>query len=374
VALSVLGLYGFLPLQHAAAETKHATVTKLDVIKWDLRSDSQDGIHDTYLFISINAPFGYWSAGWGVETSQQCQFVSETVTDALGKTVNLGPSASGYSFSTANDYIATVTVGAMCNEYVPDALPPPPKDVAIVSPASPANCGGPGYTVVNTRGLIATLGPAKWYAGPASVPSGQSIVGIATTPDCNGFWILGTDGGIFSYGDAKFYGSTGNLHLNAPAVGMQPTADGKGYWIVTADGGIFSYGDAKFYGSMGMKPLNEPVVGIALDPATGGYWLVARDGGIFSFHAPFFGSTGAIRLNQPIVGMEAAQDGSGYRFVASDGGVFCFHLPFAGSTGGQALSAPIVAMASDGASGYWLLGSNGRIYPFGGASNYGNGP
>ncbi len=43
-------------------------------------------------------------------------------------------------------------------------------------------------------------------------------------------------------------GSTGNIKLNKPVVGMANTPDGNGYWLVASDGGIFAYGDAKFYG------------------------------------------------------------------------------------------------------------------------------
>ena len=38
-------------------------------------------------------------------------------------------------------------------------------------------------------------------------------------------------------------------HLNKPIVGMAATPDGDGYWLVASDGGIFSFGDAAFYGS-----------------------------------------------------------------------------------------------------------------------------
>ena len=37
-----------------------------------------------------------------------------------------------------------------------------------------------------------------------------------------------------------------------------------------------------------------------------------------------FGSTGGITLNKPIVGMAATADGGGYWLVASDGGIFPF--------------------------------------------------
>ena len=41
------------------------------------------------------------------------------------------------------------------------------------------------------------------------------------------------------------------MRLNKPVVGMAATPDGNGYWLVASDGGIFAYGDAQFYGSTG---------------------------------------------------------------------------------------------------------------------------
>jgi hypothetical protein len=60
----------------------------------------------------------------------------------------------------------------------------------------------------------------------------------------------------------------GGIPLDQPVVGIAPTPDGNGYWEVASDGGIFAFGDAKFYGSMGGIPLDQPVVGIA--PTGGG--------------------------------------------------------------------------------------------------------
>ena len=85
---------------------------------------------------------------------------------------------------------------------------------------------------------------------------------------------------------------------NFPIVGIAATPDGNGYYLVASDGGIFTFGDAVFQGSTGAIHLNKPVVGMAVDPATGGYWLVATDGGIFAYDAPFYGSTGSLSLEQ----------------------------------------------------------------------------
>ncbi|HEY1831531.1 MAG TPA: hypothetical protein VGG38_14945 [Acidimicrobiales bacterium] len=229
---------------------------------------------------------------------------------------------------------------------------------------------GNGYWEAESDGQVANFGDAGDYGSMSGQTLNSPIVGIAATPDGGGYWLAAADGGIFSFGDALFYGSTGALHLNSPIVGIASTPNGRGYWMVAADGGIFSFGDALFQGSMGGHRLNQPVVGMASDPTTGGYWLVAADGGIFSFGAPFFGSTGALHLNKPIVGIEALANGLGYRFEASDGGVFDFgKATFDGSMGGTSLVAPVVGMASDNpTNGYWLAAEDGGIFSFGGAS------
>jgi predicted secreted protein len=74
---------------------------------------------------------------------------------------------------------------------------------------------------------------------------------------------VASDGGIFAFGDAGFHGSMGATRLNQPVVGIAATPDGNGYWEVASDGGIFAFGDAGFHGSMGATRLNKPVVGIA---------------------------------------------------------------------------------------------------------------
>ncbi|MDA8117771.1 MAG: hypothetical protein M0000_10430 [Actinomycetota bacterium] len=171
---------------------------------------------------------------------------------------------------------------------------------------------------------------------------------------------------LTSSGNAAFYGSMSGYQLNQPVVGMASTPNGQGYWLVAKDGGIFSFGNAAFYGSMGGTKLNQPIVGMASDPATGGYWMVAADGGVFSFNAPFFGSMGGTKLNQPVVGMASTPNGQGYWLVAKDGGIFTFgNAGFYGSTGAAQLPAPVVAIqrTPDG-GGYWYAGSDGAVYAF----------
>ena len=137
----------------------------------------------------------------------------------------------------------------------------------------------------------------RWAAKHLNAP----VVGMAATPNGEGYWLVASDGGIFSFGNAGYHGSMGAKHLNAPVVGMAATPNGEGYWLVASDGGIFSFGNAGYHGSMGAKHLNAPVVGMAATPNGEGYWLVASDGGIFSFgNAGYHGSMAASHPANPI--------------------------------------------------------------------------
>jgi uncharacterized protein YkwD len=216
---------------------------------------------------------------------------------------------------------------------------------------------------------------AVYEGSLARVPLNAPIVGMAPTPDGNGYWLVASDGGIFTFGDAHFYGSTGNRRLNKPIVGITATPTGRGYWMVASDGGIFSFGDAHFYGSTGNIVLNKPIVGMTRSIDGRGYWMVASDGGVFTFgDAHFYGSTGNLRLKRPIVGMARTPTGHGYWMAASDGGIFTFgDAHYWGSKGGTWLPTPIAGMSSDPtAQGYWMVSSDGHVYSFGHATNLGS--
>ena len=276
----------------------------------------------------------------------------------------------------------TVEVFGVISSDVPEAFArqsaqnalqgqPVPAAPTVAGPPSgdPVYC--PGQTISASGAVTATGGqypyPFRVAAVPGEPDSSAAVVGMASTPDGNGYWLARADGSVSVHGDAVDEGSMAGRPLNAPVTHIVATNDGGGYWMVAADGGIFTFGDAGFYGSMGGKHLNAPVVGIAADRATGGYWLVASDGGVFAFGAPFLGSTGNRVLNRPVNGMAATPDGSGYWFVASDGGIFTFGTAaFRGSTGGMPLNAPVMGMTVDAATGgYWLVAGDGGVFAFG---------
>jgi hypothetical protein len=102
--------------------------------------------------------------------------------------------------------------------------------------------------------------------------------------------------------------------------------------------------------------------------APGGYRLVASDGGIFSFNAPFYGSTGNLHLPAPVVTTVSTPTGRGYWLLGADGTVYPFGD--AGSYGSaRGFRAVGMAPTADG-KGYWVVGSNCEIAAFGDASPY----
>ena len=221
-------------------------------------------------------------------------------------------------------------------------------------------------------GGVFAFGSAGFFGSMGGQHLRLPVVGVAETPDGEGYWLVGSDGGVFAFGDAEFFGSMGGRHLDAPVVGIAATPDGGGYWLVAADGGVFAFGDARFAGSMGGHSLDAPVVGMTA-AGGGGYWLVAADGGVFSFGgAPFAGSAGGLRLAAPVTGMAATPDGRGYWLAGSDGGVLTYgDAPFEGSVPAQGIVGhpPVVGIArTPTGGGYWLAGAGGAVYAYGDAA------
>ena len=237
----------------------------------------------------------------------------------------------------------------------------------------------PGYVLAGDDGGVFSYGQVPGHTGyfgsAGNLKLNKPIVGVAPTPNGNGYWMVASDGGVFNYGGAGFFGSAGNLTLTAPVVGIAPTPDGAGYWLVAADGGVFAYGDALFHGSAGGLHLAAPVVGIAATPSGNGYWLVGADGGVFAYgDAVFHGSAGGLTLAAPVMGIATSPGGAGYWLVGADGGVFAYgHAPFHGSLAGTPVATPVVGIAgtSDG-GGYWLVTEGGAVFKQGDAGFFGD--
>ncbi|HEY2300491.1 MAG TPA: hypothetical protein VGH66_01280, partial [Acidimicrobiales bacterium] len=77
---------------------------------------------------------------------------------------------------------------------------------------------------------------------------------------------------------------------------------------------------------------------------------------------------GPVVVTPAVVGMAVPAGGGGYWIVASNGGVFPFGAaPNDGSAAGVPLAKPIVGMAAHPGGGYWLVATDGGIFTYGGA-------
>ena len=100
---------------------------------------------------------------------------------------------------------------------------------------------GEGYWLVASDGGIFSFGDAKFYGstgGIAPQPADRRHGGRRPTVRATGS--SPPTAGSSASGTPRFHGSTGGTHLNQPIVGMAATPDGQGYWLVASDGGIFS--------------------------------------------------------------------------------------------------------------------------------------
>ena len=142
----------------------------------------------------------------------------------------------------------------------------------------------PGYDVMTATGHDYAYGSASYQGGAfASLPSGWSIVGVASTPDGKGYWALSNTGAVYAIGDASYHGNA-NLPSGWSAVGIAPTADGGGYWILSNTGAVYSFGDATYHGNASL-PSGWSAVGIAPTSSSangGGYWILANTGSIYA--------------------------------------------------------------------------------------------
>ena len=256
---------------------------------------------------------GYWlTTGYGSSYAFDVPYLGNVDTGCATciNSVSSTPSGKGYwmagtpDFATpGGNHVNAQHLGVVGCQYggPPHGLGLPPS--AQTSPVVGIAATDLGAVVATSGGVVSECGIST-FGSMQGQPLNAPIVGIAATPDGNGYWLVASDGGVFAFGDAKFYGSMGGHPLNAPIVGIATTPNGQGYWEVASDGGIFCFGDAQFYGSMGGQPLNAPMVGIAPNLDGHGYWTVASDGGVFSFgDAPYRGSAVGLALDAPVVGI-----------------------------------------------------------------------
>jgi hypothetical protein len=293
----------------------------------------------------------------------------------------------------------------------------------------------PGYWTVTASGVVHAFGTVGTFGSlPRPTPHAQGrephappgpppgpVVGMASTPDGQGYWLVEANGTVVAFGDAAAKYCTGGTCASAPAtpgrggliVGIATNLGGKGYWLVGANGTVYALSGAPTFGSLPQPtprtqgrephappgPPPGPVVGMASTPDGQGYWLVEANGTVVAFgNAAAKYCTGGTCASAPatpgrgglIVGIATNLGGKGYWLVAANGTVYALSgattfgslprtTPHAQGREPHAPPGPppgpVVGMAStpDG-QGYWLVEANGTVVAFGAATTLGSSP
>lgn len=113
---------------------------------------------------------------------------------------------------------------------------------------------------------------------PTPTPIEEAPVAQTVKHPTNGYVVLqARDGGVFAYDGAPFFGSLPTVGVNAKAVGLAWTPDGNGYWILGADGAIFSFGNGVYHGGLNGSPHLGNRIPIGLVARGAGYIIVTQD-------------------------------------------------------------------------------------------------
>lgn len=244
------------------------------------------------------------------------------------------------------------------------ALSAHPRHVSSVTTAS-ASC--PGIDVAGTTGTVAVGGSARGFGSTSRAKAGAPIVGMALTPDRQGYYLATKKGRVLTFGDARNQGSL-RSHGSANAVGIAVDATTGGYWVTRSDGTVTGFG-APNLGSVTTTTATGPVVAIASIPDGQGYYLVTANGNVSAFgHALSYGNF-TVPAGQTVSAMATTPNGRGYYLVTGQGtiGAFGDATVFGPST--VPASSPIVGMAVDlNGFGYWTVSASGRVTAAGDAS------
>jgi hypothetical protein len=152
--------------------------------------------------------------------------------------------------------------------------------------------------------------------------------------------------------------------------------------LFTLNQGVASYKNAPLVTDMDNNgQLDIIIAGTKGDGVTGlvqRYEIGASEGSVLGVNGwPMFRRNPQLTgswTNAPLRDPPSGEIGKGYWLVASDGGVFPFGSAKGyGSTGNINLRQPIIGMASTpSGQGYWLVAADGGVFPFGDAVGYGS--
>jgi hypothetical protein len=220
---------------------------------------------------------------------------------------------------------------------------------------------GVGYRLVTAKGRTLPSAAAlnnTTTAGPLF--DDAPVLGAAATPTGLGYWVFNGHGRVAGFGDAGFHGDTHAIKLNHTITAMAPTPAGTGYWLLADDGSLFNFGSAQPLGSA--TTIDPTGFFTVILPTATGYRLGTWQGRVHTFgDARNYGSL----FDVPTKGGKAT---FGYTSLAPGSTTVTALGP--PSMGGSAVAT--ITTTWTPADGYWMLSSDGSVYPFGGAVNLGD--
>ncbi|HTT88074.1 MAG TPA: fibronectin type III domain-containing protein, partial [Acidimicrobiales bacterium] len=238
--------------------------------------------------------------------------------------------------------------------------------------------------------------PAAPSAPPPSPPTTSTSTSTTTTtsttpPLKQGAWLVAKNGSVFAFGSAHVFNLVhGERYAAKDFVGIAASGDRGGYWTASSDGTVFAFGDAHNYGSLSTYGAHvDNIVGITANSNGTGYWLASSNGVVYTFgnaHNYPDPGTGKSKVHNSvklqstaklhnIIGIVATPDNHGYWLAGSDGQVYTYgDAHNFGSLPAEKVHVnDVVGMAATAnGAGYWLIGANGHVYSFGNAHNFGS--
>jgi hypothetical protein len=275
-------------------------------------------------------------------------------------TVGIAPTASG------NGYWLVTIDGKVypfgdASQGVTDYGPLDRDWIAGIAPAA----GGVGYRLITGSGRTLPAAAALNNTATVAAPlfSDAPALGILATPTGAGYWVLNPDGRVAAFGDATFAGDLRDTKLNQTITAMAANPAGTGYWLLGADGTVSAFGTAPLLGSAAVPPADSVVTLILPTATNGGYHLFSARGSTYNFgDALNYGSL----FDVPTRAGKAS-----FLYTSVAPGTTTVTALGPPSLGGGVVQASVDTTWTP-ADGYWMLGADGAVYPFGGAVNLGD--